>query len=142
MMSTPESARVEDGTHDELVEGAALAAVLTRELDDLKAEDVRVLDVRALTDVMDFIVLASANGVRHLRAVCDAAARAVREAGRHAIGEGGDAETGWTVVDTGDVVCHLMTRALREYYDLDGLWADAPAVDGAPLEAEDGDAQR
>ena len=110
-------------------EGEVLAARLASAVDDLKAEDVRILDVRGLTDVMDFTVLATATSERHLRALRDAAEEAVREAGRHLIGERGEAGTGWTVVDTGDVVCHLMTRALRQYYDLDGLWADAPAVD-------------
>jgi ribosome-associated protein len=124
-----------------LVEGAALAALLARAADELKAEDVRVLDVPGLTDVMDFMVLATAGSVRQLRAVCDAAEEAVGEAGRHTIGQPGEAAAGWVVVDTGDVVCHLMTEALRAYYDLDGLWADARAVDFAREERGAGGAR-
>ena len=112
-----------------MVEGEALAALVAGAVDELKAEDVRVLDVRGLTDVTDFMVLASAGSVRHLRALHGAAEEAVRSGGRHVIGSESETGTGWTVVDTGDVVCHLMTRALRAYYDLEGLWADAWAVE-------------
>ena len=125
------------------VEGEALAAIVARAVDGLKAEDVLVLDVRGLTDVMDFMVLASAGSTRQLRALHGAAEDAVRGADRHAIGEEGDAGTGWTVVDTGDVVCHLMTRDLRAYYDLEGLWGDARAVDlGGPVGRPKGDARQ
>ncbi len=124
-------------------EGAGLAAGIARAVDGLKAEDVLVLDVRGLTDVMDFMVLASAGSTRQLHALHGAAEDAVRGAGRHAIGAEGDAGTGWSVVDTGDVVCHLMTRDLRAYYDLDGLWGDARAVDpGGAVGRPRGDAQQ
>ena len=116
-------------------ESVVLAVRMARAVDDLKGEDVRVLDVRGLTDVTDFMVLASAGSTRHLRALHDAAEEVVATAGRHTIGVRGEADTGWMVVDTGDVVCHLMTRALRLYYDLDGLWGDAQVVD-LPGEAE------
>ncbi len=137
---TSESGRTEKETERDLVEGEALAAAMARAVDALKADDVRVLDVRGLTDVMDFIVLATAGSQRQLRALHGAAEDAVKAAGRHVIGQKSEAASGWTVVDTGDVVCHLMTRALRQYYDLDGLWADARAVEPSgtvgPGEAE------
>ncbi len=120
----------------EPLDGGVLAGLMARAVDEVKADDVRVLDVRGLTDVMDFIVLATAGSLRQLGALCEAAEDAADAAGRHTIGERDDVGTGWMVVDTGDVVCHLMTQALRAYYDIEGLWADAPAVDVRP---DDGD---
>ena len=112
----------------ELLDGGVLALRMARAVDEVKADEVRVLDVRGLTDVMDFVVLATAGSQRQLRALREAAEEAADAAGRHTIGQRDDADSGWTVVDTGDVVCHLMTRVLRAYYDLDGLWADARPV--------------
>jgi ribosome-associated protein len=61
--------------------------------------------------------------------MADAAEDAIKGVGRTLIGIGGESGSGWMVVDTGDVVTHLLTRAMREYYDLDGLWADATRVE-------------
>jgi ribosome-associated protein len=119
-------------------DGGVLARRMARAVDEFKGDDVRVLDVRGLTDVMDFIVLATAGSQRQLRALREAAEEAADAVGRHTIGERDDAGTGWTVVDTGDVVCHLMTRSLRAYYDLDGLWADAPTVEVGGSRVDDG----
>ena len=112
-------------------DGAALAVAIARATEELKAEDVRVLDVRGLTDVMDFIVLATGASERQLRALSERVKEVVEDSGRQLVGSEGTEGSGWVLVDTGDVVAHVFSRARREYYDLDGLWADARAVHSA-----------
>jgi ribosome-associated protein len=109
--------------------GRELAFALSRALDEVKAEDLKMLDVHGLTDVTDFMVLATSTGERHLKALAGAAREAVRSAGRSLLGTEGEEASGWIVVDAGEVVAHLFTRRLRAYYDLDGLWADARPVE-------------
>jgi ribosome-associated protein len=110
-------------------DGSAFACLIAGALIDVKAEDVVVVDVRGLTDVADLLVIATSLGDRQLGAMADAAEDAIKGVGRTLIGIGGESGSGWMVVDTGDVVTHLLTRAMREYYDLDGLWADATRVE-------------
>jgi len=110
---------------DQAPDGARLAAAIAEALEGLKAQEVRILDVRGLTDVMDFVVLATCLSERQMKALRAAAEEAVDAGGRSALGSEGTEASGWVVVDTGDVVTHLMTRVARAYYDLDGLWADA-----------------
>ncbi|MHC4202061.1 MAG: ribosome silencing factor, partial [Planctomycetota bacterium] len=109
-------------------EGHELAAALARAAGDLKAEAVKILDVRGLTDVTDFMVLATGTGERHLRAISDALEAAVREESRKRLGTEGSEGSGWIVVDVGDVVAHLFSGDRRVYYDLDGLWGDAKVL--------------
>jgi ribosome-associated protein len=111
------------------VEGPQLAAALARGLDEVKAEGVRVLDVRGLTDVTDFLVIATALSERQLAALAAAAETVIASSGRTHLGTEGTGASGWMVVDTGEVVTHLLTREARTYYDLDGLWADAKVLE-------------
>ena len=110
-------------------EGREFAVTLARAAGDLKAEAVRILDVRGLTDVTDFMVLATGTGERHLGAMSDAVKAAVRAEGRERLGSEGSEGSGWIVVDVGDVVAHLFSEARRAYYDLDGLWGDAKVLE-------------
>jgi ribosome-associated protein len=91
-----------------------------RELaDDRKAEDIRVLDVRKLSSVTDYFVIASALSDPHLRAVAEEVeARLKRES-----------------LDYFDVMVHVMRKDVREHYDLEGLWNDAPRVRARPAAA-------
>ena len=98
----------------------------------------RILDVRGLTDVTDFMVLATGTSERHLKAMAAAVEAVAREEGRTLLGVEGAGPSGWIVVDAADVVAHLFSRSLRSYYDLDGLWADAASVDGQAKVASPG----
>ena len=116
------------GPTDTGAEGPELAVALARAAGGLKAEAVRILDVRGLTDVTDFMVLATGTGERHLRALSDALEATVREESRTRLGTEGSEGSGWIVVDVGDVVAHLFSGDRRVYYDLDGLWGDAKVL--------------
>lgn len=108
-----------------------------RELaDDRKAEDIRVLDVRKLSSVTDYFVIASALSDPHLRAVAEEVeARLKRESKLQAHAIDGTPAAGWVVLDYFDVMVHVMRKDVREHYDLEGLWNDAPRVRARPAAA-------
>ncbi|MCU0771187.1 MAG: ribosome silencing factor [Verrucomicrobia bacterium] len=101
-----------------------------RELaDDRKAEDIVVLDVRKLSSVTDFFVIASALSDPHLRAIVEEVeVRLKQDDGIPAAAVDGTTAAGWVVLDYFDVMVHVMRRDIRERYDLEGLWNDAPRV--------------
>ncbi len=94
-----------------------------------KADDVVVLDVRKLSDITDFFVIASASSEPQLRAVETELLEALREEHHlHPHATEGHGQTGWIVADFFDVIVHLMRPEVREHYDLEGLWRDAPRL--------------
>jgi ribosome-associated protein len=105
-------------------------AVLCRDLaDNKKAEDIVVLDLRKISTIADYFVIASATSEPHLRAVSDEIADTLREDYHlrpRAID--GTLQAHWLVLDYFDVIVHLMRADVREHYDLEGLWGDAPRV--------------
>lgn len=105
-------------------------ALLCRELaDNKKAEDIVVLDVRKLSSVTDFYVIASGSSAPHLRAIeSEVFDRLQKEHGVQPKVMDGAAGESWIVADFFDVIVHLMKSDVRERYDLEGLWGDAPRV--------------
>ena len=105
-------------------------ALLCRKLaDDKKAEDLLVLDVRKISSVTDYFVLASGTSEPHLRAIVDEISDVLREDhGLAPSGKDGTINTAWVVLDYFDVMVHIMRADVRQRYDLEGLWNDAPRV--------------
>jgi ribosome-associated protein len=106
-------------------------ALLCRELaDNRKAEDIMILDVRKVSSSLtDYFVIASGTSEPHLRAVTEEVMDKLRE--EHELRPraiDGTLHTGWVVLDYFDVIVHVMRRDVREHYDLEGLWNDAPRV--------------
>lgn len=105
-------------------------ALLCRELaDNKKAEDIVVLDVRDLSSVTDYFVIASGTSEPHLRAIVDEISDTLRE--DHGIKPkaiDGTLQTAWVVLDYFDVIVHAMRKDVRDRYDLETLWGDAPRV--------------
>jgi ribosome-associated protein len=99
---------------------------------DKKAEDVLVLDVRGLTSYADYFVLMTADSDRQAGAIADAVDETLKERGATKVGVEGYESGRWILIDYGDVVAHVFNRESRGFYDLEGLWADAPrfAVEG------------
>jgi len=92
-------------------------------LDDMKAQAVKTLDVRQLTDVTDVMIIASGTSDRHVKAMASQVRERVAETARlRPIGVEGESEGDWVLIDLGDVVVHLMRPETREYYDLERLW--------------------
>jgi ribosome-associated protein len=105
-------------------------ALLCRELaDNRKAEDIVVLDVRELSTVTDYFVIASGTSEPHLRAIVDEITDELRD--EHDVrprAVDGTLQTAWIVMDFFDVIVHVMRKDVRERYDLETLWGDAPQV--------------
>jgi ribosome-associated protein len=95
---------------------------------DKKAEDVLVFDVRGLSSYADYLVLMTADSDRQAGAIADHVDQRLKEAGHAKIAVEGYETGTWIIVDYGDVVTHVMGRETRVFYDLEGLWADAPRV--------------
>ena len=104
--------------------------MLCRELaDNKKAEEIAILDVRELSSVTDYFVIASGTSEPHLRAIVDEITDRLRE--DHDVRPraiDGTTQTAWVVLDFFDVIVHLMRQDVRERYDLETLWGDAPRV--------------
>jgi ribosome-associated protein len=107
------------------------ALAIARAALDKKAEDVTVLDVRGLTSYADYFVVATADSDRQASAIADHVEDTMKQLGVSKVGVEGYESGRWILVDYGDVVAHVMNRESRGFYDLEGLWADAPrfAVD-------------
>ncbi|GEJ59480.1 ribosome silencing factor [Anaeromyxobacter diazotrophicus] len=93
---------------------------------DKKAEDVLVLDVRGLTSYADYFVLMTADSDRQAGAIADGVDERLKAQGATKVGVEGYESGRWILVDYGDVVAHVFSREARGFYDLEGLWADAP----------------
>jgi len=111
----PRKARRKTGTNGV----AALAAAV---LDDMKAQDVRTLDVRHLTSVTDTMIVAAGRSDRHVRAIADALLERCKAAGYPPLGVEGQDSGEWVLVDLGDVIVHVMLPRIREFYNIEGLW--------------------
>ena len=107
-----------------------LALTCARLLDERKGEDVRVLDVREQLPITDYFILVTGRNRRHLRAMADEIRKHVREElGKDVPREEGSNDGGrWLLLDLGDAIVHLFDGDTRAFYDVDGLWADAPRV--------------
>jgi ribosome-associated protein len=104
----------------------SLAEIVTRALDDSKAENVAMLDVRHLTTVTDTMVVASGRSDRHVRAIAGGVVEQAKKAGYRPIGVEGERSGEWVLVDLADLVVHVMLPRVREFYNLEKLW-DMPA---------------
>lgn len=116
----------------------ALEKLLLAALDDMKAVNVKLLDVRGLTDITDAMIVASGNSDRHVRAIADRVIEKARESGRRPLGVEGTRDSEWVLVDLQDVLVHVMLPRVREFYAIEQLWETAPtsaAVSRAPRNA-------
>ena len=91
-----------------------------------KADDVVMVDLRGKSTYADFLVICSGTNDRQLEAVADSVEKSLREAGQRLIGAEGGRGGRWVLLDFGDVVVHVFHQEERAYYDLEGLWSDAP----------------
>ncbi|MCK7581775.1 MAG: ribosome silencing factor [Chromatiales bacterium] len=103
-------------------------------LDDMKARDIQVLDVRGKTAVTDYMVIASGTSDRHVKAIAETVAFRAKDGGETPLGTEGLAEGEWALVDLNGVVVHVMLPKVRDFYNLERLWS-APAPAAAPRPA-------
>ncbi len=96
-------------------------------LEDIKARDIKVLDVRKLTSFYDSLIIASADSNRQVKALAHHVRDRLKEAGATIVGVEGEESGEWVLVDAGDLVVHVMQPAVRAYYNLEELWGAPPA---------------
>jgi ribosome-associated protein len=100
-----------------------LLNIVVDAIDDMKGVDVMVIDVREMTSITDRMVIASGTSSRHVKAIADNVALEAKRAGFPALGVEGAQAAEWVLIDLGDVVVHVMTPSIREFYALEKLWA-------------------
>lgn len=99
-----------------------LRSIVLEALEDMKAVNVKVLDVRRLTDITDTMVIASGTSDRHVRSVAERVLEKAKEAGFRPFGIEGERDGEWVLVDLPDVLVHIMLPRVREFYALEKLW--------------------
>ncbi len=112
------------------MESADLKQLVIDALDDLKGVNVVDLDVQSLTDVMDYLVIASGTSNRHVKSLADNVLMQAKAQDQRPLGVEGQDGAEWVLVDFGDVVVHVMQPATRDFYDLERLWSAPPESAG------------
>ena len=101
----------------------ALKRLALDALDDLKAKDVTVIDVRNKTSVTDWVVIATGSSSRHVKSLANSVVTSMKDVGKPILGVEGEDDGEWVLVDLGDVIVHVMQQQVREFYDLESLWS-------------------
>lgn len=102
----------------------ALTALVIHALEDIKGLDIKVLDVTGKSTITDILVIASGGSNRQLRALAESVVEKSKEAGLIPLGVEGRPESGWVLVDLGDVVVHVMLPETRAFYGLEKFWGE------------------
>ena len=100
----------------------SLKSVVIDALADMKALEVKVLDVRGLTDIADFMVIASGTSDRHVRSVAQRVVEKTKQAGFRPHGVEGQQDSDWVLIDLNEMIVHVMLPRVREFYGLEKLW--------------------
>lgn len=111
------------------VESLRRACVCAQLAEDLKGQNTIVLDLTAVTPIVDYFVISSGTSSRQMRAIADGIRKQLREQGTQATSVEGEDSGTWILHDYGDIVIHIFTGETRLLYDLENLWADARSVD-------------
>ena len=110
-----------------------LSELVVEALEDVKALDIRVLDVHTISNFTDHMIIASGSTVRQVKALANSVVVSVKEAGGSVLGQEGENPGEWILLDLGDVVVHIMVPQVRDFYNLEKLWA----IDGEMSQPDD-----
>jgi ribosome-associated protein len=102
-----------------------MKAAVIDALEDIKAFDISVMDVRKLTSLTNYMIVASGNSTRQCKAIADNVREKLREKGVPLRGTEGEKDGEWVLVDLDDIVVHIMIPTARAYYNLEQLWGEA-----------------
>jgi ribosome-associated protein len=103
-----------------------LSKIVIEALENVKANDITILDVTNMSDVADRMIIASGTSNTHLKALANSVVIDCKEAGNAPLSTEGEASSEWVLVDLGDILVHIMLPKTREFYDLERLWTTRP----------------
>ena len=101
-----------------------LKTICLETLNDLKAQDVLVLDIREISDFSDWLIIATASSSRNAKAISNNLVESIKLNEQNLAGIEGQEDSEWILVDCGDVVVNIMQKETREFYDLESLWGE------------------
>lgn len=104
-----------------------LISIITEAIEDIKGQNINVIDVREQTSIADYFIIASAASNRQLKAIANNVVEKSKEANFAPIGIESEPNSEWVLVDLNDIIVHLMLPSAREYYDIESLWQHIPA---------------
>ena len=105
------------------------ARLCLRIIKERKALDPVLFEVGKLTSITDYFLIASGNSIRQVQAITRHLTKRMREESFRSYGSEGEQEANWVLIDYGDVVIHIFYQPVREFYDLEGLWLEAPRIE-------------
>jgi ribosome-associated protein len=111
-----------------LLDSAQFAKAAVDSASDKKASDIILLDIRDVTTIADYFVICSGNNPRQIQAIADTIDEELGKQGARLLHREGNAESGWMLLDFGDVIVHIFGNKEREYYRLERLWNEAKTV--------------
>lgn len=110
-----------------------LAKIAVEALEDRKAEDVKVIDIREVSPIADYFIIANGTNQNQIQAMRDAADEALYKAGVKVQQVEGNQNSTWILMDYNDIIIHIFSKEDRLFYDLERIWRDGKAVDVADL---------
>lgn len=114
------------GRYRVIMQTEELKQLIIKALEDLKGNDISVIDVKDRTSVTDYMVIASGTSSRHVASLADNVITEAKKNGVRPLGSEGGTGSDWILVDLGEVVVHVMLPAAREFYDLERFWREVP----------------
>jgi ribosome-associated protein len=118
------------------IEGEELAKACVKAAEEIQAENIRVWDMRGVSNLTDYMIVCSGSSMPHLRAIIrDVAGLVEKDTGAKPANAEGKADSRWVVLDYIDVMVHVMHEEMREFYGLEELWADAKEMEWSPAGA-------
>lgn len=100
----------------------ALKTLVLERLDDLKAQDVTVIDVKGKSPLTDMLIIATGTSTRHVKSLADAVEVKAKEEGYQPLGSEGENGAEWVLLDLNDIILHVFTAEMRDFYNLEKLW--------------------
>ena len=99
-----------------------IKALAVTSLEDMKAQEIAVLDVKGKSSMTDVMIVATGNSTRHVKSIAGNLIKAFKDAGNQPLGSEGETNGEWVLVDLNEVVVHVMQRDVRDFYNLEKLW--------------------